>query len=87
MTEGRKPPHKSVVAMRGDFQKSIVTQDVLKELETAQRVEWRASKRAALLSEKVKSALQHGATVEPGELYFDTDLEMVRSTHKKAGGE
>lgn len=75
----KKPPQKSpVVSLRGKFSPEVVTQQDLMELETAQRVEWSASKRAALLSEKVKAALERGATVEDGPLYFDRDLEMVR---------
>lgn len=82
----RKPPKSSrVVALRGDFQDDVVTQQQLRDLEDAQRAEWRISKRAALLSEQIKTALQRGATVEPGPLSYDTDLEMVRSTKNKAG--
>lgn len=83
----RKPPQKSrVVALRGDFVREVVTQADLIELSTAQRAEWMASKRAALLSEGIKASLQQGARVEPGPLYFDRELEMVRSKKKEDVG-
>ena len=76
----KKPPKKAlVVALRGSFHPSIVTQAQLEDLVDAQRAEWSASKRAVLLSERVKAAIEHGATVEPGSFYFDHELEMVRS--------
>lgn len=82
----KKPPQNSrVVALRGEFSTETVTQQQLRELEAAQRAEWMASKRAALLSERVKAALERGAKIEHGPLGFDTELEMVRT--RKAGGE
>lgn len=69
--------------MRGSFTHEIVTQEQLLELETAQRVEWAASRRAALLSEKVLAGLERGATLEEGPLYFDSELKMVRSKKQK----
>lgn len=78
----RKPPHRSNVvalggARRGD---EVVSQELLRDLEEAQRAEWAASKRAALLSERVKAAItERNAQVEPGPLYFDEELEMVRT--------
>lgn len=83
----KKPPQKSphVVALRGDFKREIVTQANLRDMEHAQRAEWFASKHAALLSERVKAALERGASVEPGALYYDNELEMVRSSKRNAG--
>lgn len=81
MSDKRESPKKPpVVAFnRGVSTEYIITQDHLRELEGAQRTEWVASKRAALLSEQIKSALAHGASIENGPLYFDDELEMVRS--------
>lgn len=84
----RKPPARAstksrVVALTGSFRQEIITQEALRELETAQRGEWAASKHAALLSEGIKAARERGAKVESGALYFDEELEMVRSAHKK----
>lgn len=82
----KKPPQSSrVVALRGKFQPELVTQDQLVELEGAQRTEWLSSKRAALLSERVKAAIERGAKVEDGPLYYDSDLEMVRTKKSRAG--
>jgi len=84
----RKPPSReNVVALRGSYRSEIVGQDALRKLEDAQRVVWVAEKRAALLSERVKAALERGATIEDGPLYFDRELEMVRSRKQAAGGE
>ncbi len=58
---------------------------MLRELESAQHVEWLASKRAALLSERIKLAIAAGAEVEPGSLYYDPELEMVRPAWYAAG--
>ena len=80
----RKPAAKSpVVALRGEFHEEVVTQEALRDLEGAQRAEWMASKRAALFSERVRAALERGAKVEPGALYYDAELEMVRSAKLK----
>lgn len=80
MKHRRKPPQKApVVSVRGKFETELVTQEQLRDLEIAQRAEWMASKRAALFSERIKAALERGASVERGILYFDRDLEMVRS--------
>ncbi len=87
----RKPPKKArVVCLRGDFSEEIVLQEELLELEAAQRVEWAASRRAALLSERVLAARQRGAAFEDGPLYFDAELKMVRTKKEKLakpGGE
>lgn len=80
----RKPPQKAeVIALRGKFKTEVVTQETLRSLESAQRIEWSASKRAALLSEQVKAALERGAQMESGSLYFDRELELVRSVRKE----
>jgi hypothetical protein len=82
----RKPPQKApVVALRGNFEKEVISQQQLRDLEGAQRAEWMASKRAALLSEKVKAAIERGASIEPGPLYYDAELEMVRTAKTKTG--
>ena len=80
----RKPPGK-VSAISGQHKPDVVSQNELLELADMQRMEWSVGKRAALMSETVKTRIQHGATVEPGTLYFDIELEMVRTARKKEG--
>jgi len=63
--------------------RDVVSQSKLQELEKMQRLEWIANKRASLLSEEIKTAVRHGAAVEPGPLYWDNELEMART--KKTG--
>lgn len=83
----KKPPHKSkLVAFRGDFNPELITQEMLKDLESAQRIEWVASRRAILLAEKIKSAIEHDVATEDGPLYFDKELGMVRSRKKESAG-
>lgn len=72
------------MALRGDFRREVVTQEALSELAGAQRAEWLTSKRAALLSENIRNSVRQGAKIENGPLYFDVELEMVRS--KKVAG-
>jgi hypothetical protein len=47
--------------------------------------EWQAGKRAALLVEKIRIRLQHGAAIKTARLYFDENSELVRN--RKAGSE
>lgn len=79
----RKPPRPSSSLQ---FEKTVerVTQEMLRELEIAQRAEWAANRRAIVLSEKIRAAYARKVPFEPGELYFDEDLNMVRT--KKAAG-
>ncbi len=72
--------------MKGSHRRDVVSQAELGEMEQAQLAEWHATKQAALLSENIKSRIEHGAEVEDGPLYFDQKSELVR-TRKKAGGE
>lgn len=82
----KKPPQRSrVIALRGKFHAETISQEQLRELESAQRAEWLASKRAALFSERVRAAIQQGASVEPGPLFYDPELEMVRSRKRRTG--
>lgn len=81
-TPRKKKPN--VVQFPGLRGNEVVPQSVLQELELAQIAEWHAGKRAALLSEQIRLALKRGATVEPGKLYFDGELEMVRTRRKEA---
>ena len=85
----RKPSEKesNVVGLRGDYRSEVVSQEVLRELEHLQRLEWIASRQAALASERLRSALAQGATIEEGALYYDRELKMVRSRKQAAGGE
>ncbi len=82
----RKPPQR-VVALRGQHSRDVITQAELKELEQAQLAEWHASKRAGLLSENIKRRIaDQQAGQEDGPLYYDEDLEMVRSQKKEGAG-
>lgn len=78
-----KKPMKRVIALRGEYQQETITQEQLRDLEAAQRAEWLTAKKAALLSERIKAAMLHGAVVEDGELYFDQELEMVRTKRRE----
>lgn len=76
----RIPPKKaSLLRLQVEDTVNRVTQAMMRELETAQQAEWAASKRAAILSETIKAALKRGVPFEDGPLYFDIELEMVRS--------
>jgi len=80
----KKPPRKSnVVALRGEYSRAVVTQLALAELELAQRAAWSAHVKAVELAKAVKHALDEGATLEPGRLYFDGLMEMVRSRRRR----
>lgn len=80
----RKPPGK-VSAIRGQHKPDLITQDELKDLENLQRMQWTIDKRAALMSERIKVRISEGATVADGPLYFDQELEIVRSRQKPMG--
>lgn len=80
----RKPPRRSnVVRIKKQFEPDIVMQSELLQLELAQLAEWNASRRAALLSQKIQHALDDGAKTEEGKLFFDRELNMVRSRKKE----
>lgn len=80
----KKPPRRAnVLGFNGEHKDEVVTQAVLRDLGTAQRAEWLASRRAILLSQRVKAAKERGAKFERGPLYFDEELEMVRSRKKE----
>ena len=81
-----KSPAARVSAISGQHRPDVVSQGELQELENLQRMQWSIDKRAALMSEAVKTRIQHGAKVEPGVLYFDSQLEMVRTVRKEGSG-
>lgn len=83
----RKPP-RSAGLLRLEREGIIdrVTQEMMRQLEGAQRAEWAASRQAALLSERIRSALKRNVPFEAGPLYFDEDLNMVRSRKRESAG-
>jgi len=59
-----------------------VPQTALQRLADLQAAEWLASQathKAALL---IRQRIAEGASVEPGRLYFDEDLRMVRTERR-----
>lgn len=78
-----RPPKAKILTLTRRS-RAVVTQKRLEDLENAQVAEWHAGRRAALLSEAIRVALEGGASVEPGRLYFDDELRMVRSRKKGA---
>lgn len=81
-----KKPVGKVVGLRGPHEPGTVTQQDLRELESLQQMEWATGKRAALLSEQIKTRLKGGSKLEDGLLYFDEQLEMVRSRKREGAG-
>lgn len=81
----RKPVGR-VVALRGNHRRDVVTQADLRELEQAQLAVWHATKRAGLVSERIKVRIAHGADVEEGSLYFDEETELARTRKQEGAG-
>lgn len=82
----RKPPAR-VVAIAGSLKPDLITQAELVAISKLQETEWLASRMAQQAVLNLEMRVQHGATTQPGELRFDTELRMVRSRKQKAGGE
>ena len=54
-----------------------VSQEDLQKAWDARLCLWTIGKRAAILSERIIAALDHGASIEDGPLSFDRELECV----------
>ena len=82
----RKLPRKApVVALRGELRPEVISQSDLQQLEDVQRAVWRLTTQAGVLADNIRRALARGAVIEPGALYYDEDLKMVRSVKSKLG--
>lgn len=80
----RKPPQKAkLLVIENEKLHKPVTQEELQELESAQRAEWHTSRRAALLSEKIRVRIEHGAKVDPGPLYYCVETRLARGNRRK----
>ena len=65
------------------YEREVVKQMLLMELETLQRMAKVANRQVGVLSERIKTAIRQGAAVESGPFCWDARLEMART--KKAG--
>lgn len=73
----RKPPAK-VKAIKGDFRPDVISQEELRNAAELQATVWLAEKNAREAVQKIEARILAGATLEPGELTFDQDLQMAR---------
>lgn len=75
-----------MASIAGQFSPDIVKQSELRRIADLQAAEWVASQAAHKAVLRVMDRLRSGASVEPGEFYFDTDLKMARSRKAKTAG-
>jgi hypothetical protein len=71
----RKKPTTALVPLPS----STVTQDDLAEISRLQAAAWQAHRLAVQATDQLERRLRHGATVEDGQLAWDSELGMVRS--------
>ncbi len=79
----RKPPQRATLLVLNARPDSAITQNELEELEKAQQAEWHASRRAALLSERIRERMQRGVPTVDGPLFYDQELNMARGSRRK----
>lgn len=76
----RKPASKMLsLAGRPGSEPDTVSQVELREAAELQATVWLAEKQAREAVQRIQFRLDHGARVEPGELVFDGELQMVRT--------
>ncbi len=66
-------------SISGDYAPDVVTQAELKESAELQATAWLAEKQAREKVQSLERRLREGATVEPGPMEFDMELQMART--------
>lgn len=74
----RKPPRKVLTINGTTPENDVVKQTELAKLGDLQAIAWEAEAAAHRAALALRVRLDHGAAVEPGEWYFDRELEMAR---------
>ena len=66
------------IAIRGEFQPEIISQEELGILGHAQKAAWLTTQSAAVLALQVVAALERGAQLEKGPLCWDYEFKRVK---------
>lgn len=74
-----------VRSIKGSFAPDKVTQEELRQAAEFQATVWLAEKQAREIVQGIEARLNQGATIEPGEMTFDRELQMARSRKEETG--
>ena len=79
----KMPPRKVTTISGQPVEKDVVKQAELARLGDLQAIAWEAEAAAHRAALSLRVRLDHGATVESGEWYFDRELEMARKRRQE----